>query len=107
MYIGKPDKPRNIEANCEETAARVQWISSFDGGDTQTFIIFAIQDLHEARYSNILTDKGEDKIHSNYIQDLQPSALYVIYVSAQNRHGESSSENITCRTLDKGIKVCF
>lgn len=107
MHIGKPDKPRNIEAKCEVTAARVQWISSFDGGDTQTFILFAIHDLHEARYSKKFTDEGEDKVHSNYVRDLQPSALYVIYVSAQNRHGKSSSENITCRTLDKGIEVCF
>lgn len=49
--------------------------------------------------SNTISDKGENRIHSAYIQNLQPSTRYLLYVSARNRHGSSSSENITCTTL--------
>lgn len=102
MPTGRPDEPRQILATCEITAARVQWISSFDGGDSQTFTVFALNSQYETRYSDPTSDTGENIVHAAYVQNLQPSVSYVFYVFAQNRHGNSSSENFTCTTLEKG-----
>lgn len=102
MHLGRPDVPRDIKVECEESGAKVQWVSSFNGGDDQTFITFVYKD-QKTSYSSRIPDAGENKVHSNYVENLQPSVSYVFYVSAQNRHGNSSSENITCTTLKKGI----
>lgn len=95
-----PDVPRNIKVVCEISGARVQWISSFNGGDTQTFIIHANGD-RKTIFSSRIPDAGENTIHTNYVENLQASVSYVFHVSAQNRYGNSSSENITCITLKK------
>lgn len=96
---GKPNTPIIFEIVCEVTSAEVQWKSSFNGGDTQTFTVTAMYGQYKKIESNIIYDKGENKIHSAYIQNLQPSTRYLLYVSARNRHGSISSENITCTTL--------
>lgn len=96
----KPVEPRDINVECEVSGASVQWISSFNGGDPQRFIIYATGNQRTIISSGI-NDTGENKVHSIYVQNLQPSVLYVFYVSAQNRHGNSSSENFTCTTLKK------
>lgn len=96
---GKPEDPTLLKTVCEETRAKVQWKSSFNGGNTQTFTVTATYGQYQKFESNIIYDKGENIIHSAYIQNLQPSTRYVLYVSAQNRHGSSSSENATCTTL--------
>lgn len=101
MHTGRPDAPRNIKVVCEVSGARVQWISSFNGGDNQTFVILVNGD-QTTSYSSRIPDTGENTVHTNSVENLQPSVLYVFYVSAQNRHGNSSSENITCTTLKKG-----
>lgn len=96
---GRPDRPKSFELVCEETRAIVQWKSSFNGGNTQTFTVTATYGQYKKIESNIIYDKGENIIHSTYIQNLQPSTRYAFYVSARNPHGSSSSENITCTTL--------
>lgn len=106
MHTGTPDVPRNIKVVCEISGARVQWISSFNGGDTQTFIIHANGD-RKTTFSSRIPDAGENTIHTNYVENLQASVSYVFHVSAQNRYGNSSSENITCITLKKGIQLCL
>lgn len=87
--------PENIEINCEVTRARVQWTSSFDGGDPQSFTVIAVN----GPQSDKISDKGENKIHETFVQSLQSSTTYVFYVSARNRHGYSLSKNISCTTL--------
>lgn len=95
--IGKPDNPRNIRVTCEGTRATVQWISSFNGGDRQTFInVFALNDHQGGNQSIQIPDMGENKTHRAYVQNLQPSMTYVFYVSAQNNHGFSISDIISC-----------
>lgn len=91
----KPFLPENIEINCEVTRARVQWTSSFDGGDPQSFTVIAVN----GPQSDKISDKGESKIHETFVQSLQSSTTYVFYVSARNRHGYSLSKNISCTTL--------
>lgn len=83
---------------CGVTSARVQWISSFDGGDSQWFTIVALNSLYIESKSDNISDKGINEIHSASVQNLKPSTMYVLYVSAQNSHGLSSSENISCTT---------
>lgn len=94
MNTGKPNMPDNIEIVCEETRAKVQWKSSFNGGDPQLFTVISSSGQH----SNNISDKGENVIHSTLVQHLQPSTMYVFYVSAQNSHGFISSEKISCTT---------
>lgn len=89
--------------NCEETSAKVQWMSSFNGGETQTFTIFVLSGLDKIIITDDIPDKGENQVHNSYVQNLQPSSKYTFYVSAQNRRGNTSSENITCTTTNKGI----
>lgn len=87
--------PVSIEIVCEETRAKVQWKSSFNGGDPQIFTVIA----SSGQQSSNISDKGENFIHSTFVQHLQPSTMYVFYVSAQNSHGIISSEKISCTTL--------
>lgn len=96
---GKPNTPRNIEIVCEETRAKVQWISSFDGGYMQSFTVTPMYGQYKKSESNTISDRGENIIHSIFIQSLQPSTTYVFSVSSRNRYGSSSSENTTCTTL--------
>lgn len=95
---GKPNSPGNIEIFCEKTSVKVQWKSSFDGGDPQLFTIFASNG--QQIESELISDKGENEIHSTSLHNLQPSTTYVFYVSAQNSHGLSSSERISCTTSE-------
>lgn len=96
IHIGKPNMPGDIKIVCEETRARVQWKSSFNGGDPQLFTVFS----SNGQQSEHIPDRGENRIHITYIQNLQPSTAYVFYVSAQNSHGFSSSERISCTTSE-------
>lgn len=100
----KPTEPKVIQVDCEETRAAVKWKSSFNGGDSQTFTAFAIDSQRKPSGSVTIYDKGENEIHSTYVNNLQPSVSYVFYVSAKNRHGSSSSANISCTTLQESSK---
>lgn len=80
------------------THAAVQWNSSFNGGDNQTFIVFALNGQQGCNQSIRIPDMGENRIHRTYVQNLQPFMTYVLYVSAQNSHGFSISDIISCIT---------
>lgn len=98
-----PDAPRMVNIFCEETSASVQWISSFNGGDTQKFAVVVSNSHFETSYSDFIPDTGENEIHSKIIQNLQPSSEYLFSVSARNRLGESTSEKFKCTTKQKGF----
>lgn len=104
IFKGKPDNPRNIGVTCEATRATVQWISSFNGGDHQTFDVFALNGQQGGNQSIKIPDMGENKIHKAYVQNLQPSMAYVFYVSAQNNYGFSISNIISCMTSKGQLK---
>lgn len=74
---------------------------SFNGGDPQTFTAVALNGQQKISESGTVSDKEDRGIHSVFIQNLQPSTEYVFYVSAQNRHGFSLSENVSCTTEGK------
>lgn len=97
---GKPNKPTTTESVCEVTRARIQWKSSFNGGDHQSFTVIVLNGHDIESKTDTISDKGENEIHSIFIQNLKPSTPYVFYVSARNSHGFSSSENISCTTLE-------
>lgn len=97
----RPDIPRNLTVNCDQTGARIQWISGFNGGDAQIFKVFILNGKDKTS-SDRIVDNGENLVHSKYIQNLQPSVTYAFYVSAFNQRGYSSSDNFTCTTLNKG-----
>lgn len=65
-------------------------------GDRQTFNVFALNDHQGGNQSIQIPDMGENKTHRAYVQNLQPSMTYVFYVSAQNNHGFSISDIISC-----------
>lgn len=94
----KPNKPTQIKISCEVRSARIQWMPSFNGGDPQTFTAVALNGQQKISESGTVSDKEDSGIHSVFIQNLQPSTEYVFYVSAQNRHGFSLSENVSCTT---------
>lgn len=96
-----PNIPRDVTLTCEVTSASVHWVSSFNGGDTQTFTVVAFNVKYGTRYSERIPDMGENTAHSNFIHNLQPSTSYSFHVSAENSHGNSSSENIICTTQNK------
>lgn len=75
-------------------------MSSFDGGDSQTFTVYAILAQQQASRSELVDDAGENKPHSTEILNLQPSTEYIFYVVAKNKHGSSSSEKMECKTLE-------
>lgn len=94
----KPDLPRNIKVTCKVTGAIVQWISSFNGGDTQNFTVITLSGHDGTSLYNGLNDKGENEIHVTYVSNLQPSVTYWFSVSAKNSYGSSSSKIISCIT---------
>lgn len=106
LHIESPESAKNMTIKCEETSAKFQWISSFNGGDAQTFTVFVLNGLDQIIISDNIPDKGENRVHDIYVQNLQPSSKYTFYVSAQNRRGNSSSERITCITLNTGKFPC-
>lgn len=92
--------PERVEIVCEVTRARVQWRSPFNGGDAQSFTVIALNGQQRESQSDDISDKGENVIHSIFVQNLQPSTTYVFYVTAQNSRGLSSSEKVSCTTLE-------
>lgn len=100
LLTGKPTMPERVEIVCEVTRARVQWRSSFNGGDPQSFTVIALNGQQRESRSDDISDKGDNVIHSTFVQNLQPSTTYLFYVIAQNSHGLSSSENVSCTTLE-------
>lgn len=102
-----PDAPRMVKIFCEKTSASVQWISSFNGGDTQEFAVVVSNGHFETSYSDFIPDSGESEIHSKIIQNLQPSSEYLFSVSARNKHGESTSEKFKCTTKQTGFTFFF
>lgn len=96
---GRPDYPRKLDVICEETRARVQWISSFNGGEPQYFTVIILNSQDGTVLSYRLLDKGENEIHVTYIANLQPSVSYWFSVSAKNSHGSSSSNVTSCKTI--------
>lgn len=102
FFLGKPDIPRDVTLTCEVTGASVHWVSSFNGGDTQTFTVIAFNVQYGTSYSERIPDIGENMVHSYFIHNLQPSTSYMFYVSAENNNGNSSSENLFCTTQNQG-----
>lgn len=102
FFLEKPDIPRDVTLTCEVTDASVHWVSSFNGGERQIFTVVAFNVQYGTIYSERIPDKGENTVHSYFIDNLQPSTLYLFYVSAENRHGKSSSENKSCTTRKQG-----
>ena len=101
MFVqGKPNSPRIEKATCNINSAKIEWISSFNGGDSQTFFVLAILDQQKVTRSEYMKDRGENEIHDTELQNLQPSTKYVFYVVAKNKHGNSSSGEIKCTTLE-------
>ena len=96
---GEPTSPRIWKASCNGKSAKIEWISSFNGGDSQTFFALGLIGQHEVTRSEAIKDRGENKIHHTELQNLQPSTKYVFYVVAKNRHGNSSSNQMECTTL--------
>lgn len=99
-FLGKPDRPRNIEIICNAKSANIHWVSSFNGGDTQTFKALAMIEQGLVSQSEIIHDLGESVIHNIRLQNLQPSTKYAFYIVAENKHGNSSSEKGECKTLE-------
>lgn len=99
VHKGKPDIPRNITVTCKETGTIDQWISSFNGGDTQNFTVITLSGQDGTSLYIGLNDKGENEIHVTYLSNLQPSVTYWFFVSAKNSHGSSLSKAISCTTV--------
>lgn len=89
--------PNIFEPVCEIKRARIQWTSSFNGGEPQKFTVIT---LNAQSKSSTTPDKGENEIHAAYVQNLKSSTTYVFYVSAQNSHGITSSANVSCTTSE-------
>lgn len=106
LNSGRPNSPKSVEVTCEVTHAILQWKSSFNGGDRQSFVVVSLNGQDGSSYSITTPDKGENLLHISYIKNLQSSTKYAFYVFAQNIHGNSSSENITCMTSKQGIFSC-
>lgn len=107
FILGKPDIPTISEVVCEVKQARVKWKSSFNGGDSQTFTVVALNGIYKESESYTVEDKGENVIHSTFVQNLQPSTTYLFYVSAINSHGVSFSKSINCTTVKGKFKYSF
>lgn len=84
---------------CEVKTARIQWESSFNGGDPQLFTVVALHGNQIENKTNTISDKGKNEIHTTFVKNLQSSTTYVFSVAAHNKHGFSLSKNISCTTL--------
>lgn len=96
---GRPETPRNIAVVCEITQARIQWISSFNGGDQQYFTVITLNGQDGTNFSYRFHDKGENELHAAHISYLQPSVTYWFVVSAKNSYVSSPSEITRCKTV--------
>ena len=97
---GKPSSPQIGNISCNVNSAKIEWISSFNGGDFQTFFAVGLIARQEVTRSEAIKDSGENKIHNTELLNLQPSTKYVFYVVAKNKLGKSSSKQMECTTLE-------
>ncbi|XP_065933049.1 neural cell adhesion molecule 1-A isoform X3 [Magallana gigas] len=98
---GRPETPRSIAVVCEITQARIQWISSFNGGDQQYFTVVILNFQDGTNISYRFHDKGENELHAAHISNLQPLVTYWFVVSAKNSYGSSPSEITRCKTVQE------
>nr|XP_022323491.1 hemicentin-1-like isoform X2 [Crassostrea virginica] len=96
----KPDSPRIGKVSCNVNSAKIEWISSFNGGNSQTFFALGLIAQEEVTRSEAIKDRGENKIHNTELLNLQPSTKYVFYVVSKNKLGNSSSNQMECKTLE-------
>lgn len=85
---------------CEIKTARIQWESSFNGGDPQSFTVVSLHGNQIENKTDTISDQGTNTIHTAFVQNLQSSTTYVLAVAAHNKHGFSLSKNISCTTLE-------
>eukprot|EP00105_Crassostrea_gigas_P023187 XP_011442936.1 PREDICTED: contactin-5 isoform X2 [Crassostrea gigas] len=97
----RPETPRSIAVVCEITQARIQWISSFNGGDQQYFTVVILNFQDGTNISYRFHDKGENELHAAHISNLQPLVTYWFVVSAKNSYGSSPSEITRCKTVQE------
>lgn len=105
LIKGKPDIPRDIKVMCKFLKARIQWISSFDGGDPQKFTVMILNGLDGKSLPYRFPDEGENKTHVAFVRNLQPSVTYWFYVTAKNSQGSSTSEVTSCKTVEGNIQL--
>ena len=59
-------------------------MSSFNGGESQTFTVYAFLARQEASRSEPVHDAGENNLHNTQIQNLQPSTKYIMLLHRTN-----------------------
>lgn len=83
FFLGIPNIPRDLTLTCEVTSASVHWVSSFNGGDTQTFTVVAFNVKYGTRYSERIPDMGEN--------------IYTLTIPAQNMAEYEQRSTWSCK----------
>ena len=101
-FSGKPNNPYGLVVDClSQYPANVSWVSSFNGGLTQTFHI-GYRTSSETAYTlnnKEYLDAGKGKIHFGTLEQLSPSTTYFFVVYANNSEGQVMSElKVNCTT---------
>ncbi|XP_021352436.1 hemicentin-1-like isoform X2 [Mizuhopecten yessoensis] len=104
----KPNPPVQGKADCPfANRALLSWISDFNGGSEQKFVVGMKGDQEDTYVINTNTkydDPGRGKRIDAELSDLLPDRLYFFSVIAINEHGNSSLVNeVNCTT--KAIPV--
>ncbi|XP_052795061.1 nephrin-like isoform X2 [Mya arenaria] len=95
---GVPSVPHNLKSSdrVTESSVNLTWISGFDGGHPQTFVV-QFRDISTVIWKKEDVETG----HTNHtLFNLKPGTTYEVKVTARNSLGNSaSSDTITLTTL--------
>jgi len=82
MFVGRPDSPVGLTADCIDfNTAEITWLSKFNGGNNQHFRIgYKTVDDDTFKKGEIVDDPGKDSIVTGYIEHLGDGVQYFFTV---------------------------
>lgn len=104
FLTGKPNPPNNVTCFARPNSVLIHWKSSFNGGDTQIFLINIQKngELHFYDYDQAYVDPGQNKYSKATIEQLAQGTMYKFRVKALNKHNFTLSETVSCNTTLTG-----
>lgn len=107
MCLGVPEKPTEFGVKAYENGILANWMSGFDGGYPQDFVIkyrFVLDDawsIHRVKPTNCKSERICTVLIEGIFKDVQ----YFVYMYAENELGKSSKTNpatIEIKTITHG-----
>lgn len=91
--VGPPERPRSLSySNLTYNSVKLHWVSGFDGGSQQHFVVIRFVDGDYVEFSSKIyertsTTHGEGEHYEYELTDLEPGTYYLLLIQANNDQG--------------------